>query len=76
MGVFFTLIGIFMIILYVASDAVRQGQCGLLGWGAVSTAVGIGLWSKGRKPPEPSQRFQTFKRLTASKKKDKGNKPR
>jgi hypothetical protein len=77
MGVFFTLIGIFMVILYIASDAARQGQCGLLGWGVVITAVGISLWSKGRKPPEPNQRFKTFKRLTTSdKKKDKGKKPR
>jgi hypothetical protein len=70
-GLFFTLIGIFLIGLYLASDAARMNQCGLLMWGAVVTAVGIILWRKGSPPTESSKRFGTLKRMMATNKKKK-----
>jgi hypothetical protein len=74
LGVFCVVIGIALITLYLASDTARMGQCGLLVWGMVLTAIGIGLWRKGKPPKEPSQRFGTLRRILTSSKRKKANK--
>jgi hypothetical protein len=74
LGVFCVVIGIALIALYLASDAARMGMCSLLFWGILLTAIGIGLWSKGTPPKEPSKRFGTLRRVMTSSKKKKANK--
>ena len=76
-GVFCVVIGIALIALYLASDAVRQTQCGYLAWGMALIIVGIALWRKGSPPHEPAPRFGAIKRiLTSSAQRNKGKRRR
>ena len=62
-GGFFIALGIFLVILFVISDSVRQAEFGLLAGGAGCFAVGgFFLATHPAAEPPPSPRFRVIKR--------------
>ena len=61
-GLFLTILGAFVIILFVTSDAAGQTNFWLLGWGIASLLMGWPLMTNNQTPKQPSQRFRTLRR--------------
>jgi hypothetical protein len=61
-GTFFILVGIGILILFVASDGVGRANFDYLFWALLSIIVGL-LLRRRREPPPPSERFGVLKRF-------------
>jgi hypothetical protein len=68
LGCFFLLIGLGLIVIFMASDVSRFPQYDFLIVGVLILAVGFSLWRRGRSEPRSSGRF----RLMGNR---QGNKP-
>jgi hypothetical protein len=58
-------LGIFVVLLFVVSDAVHTPEYELLLYGVIAVFVGVYLWRQGRTPAAPSERFRTLRRITS-----------
>lgn len=72
-GTFFILIGIGMLILFIASDYAEQANFDFLFWSMLAVTVGILL--RRRKPPAPpSGRFEALRKWRGESRHDKDKK--
>lgn len=74
-GTFLILLGMGMLILFVASDYAKQPNFDYLFWTVLAVTVGI-LLRRLKAPPPPSGRFETLRKWTGRSTGDKDEKPR
>ncbi len=75
-GTFLILIGIGMLVLFIASDYASQSNFDYLFWAILAVTVGV-LLRRLKAPPPPSARFESLRRWTGrSQSDDKDGKPR
>lgn len=60
---YFLIIGIVLLVVFFATDQSQNPQFGLFFIGALATGLGAFLMVKSYKPPPPSTRFQTIRRI-------------
>ncbi len=61
-GVFFLVIGIFLMVLFLFSGVASAPVCGLLGWGGGLTILGsVLLWMSPKPEPQDTGRFRVIK---------------
>jgi len=73
LGTFFILLGIFFLIMFIASDAAKQPNFDFLLWGLVGLGFGL-VFRRRASPPQPSGRFGWYKNLREKSKQRKENK--
>jgi hypothetical protein len=73
LGLFLTILGVFVIVLFATSDAAGVTNFWLLAWGILSIFLGWPLMRNNPSPSQPSQRFRLLRRLFG--KKDQGPPP-
>jgi len=73
LGTFFILLGIFFIILFVASDAAKQPNFDYLLYGMLGLGFGL-VFRRRASPPPPSGRFAWYKNLREKSKQRRENK--
>ena len=56
-GCFFLLMGVVLLVLFLASDVAGQQNCNLLLLGILGTVLGFVMWRRNRPAPHPSGRF-------------------
>ena len=61
-GCFFLLVGVFCVVLYLASDYAGEQNCSLLLVGVLGTVLGFALWRRNR-TLTPNTRFSVIKKL-------------
>ncbi len=75
-GTFLILMGLGMLILFIASDYSKQANFDYLFWAVLAVTVGI-LLRRLKAPPAPSGRFESLRRWTGRSGSDeKDGKPR
>ena len=74
LGQFFLVIGLVMLIVFFGTDQSQNPQYYLFFLGAPLTALGIFLYWRNRKPAEPSNRFEGFRKMLQSDKEPKAPK--
>ncbi len=62
-GTFLVLVGIGMLILFVASNSANQANFDYLFWAVLAVTVGLMLRRR-KTPPPPSGRFESLRRWT------------
>ncbi len=62
-GTFLVLVGIGMLILFVASNSANQANFDYLFWAVLAVTVGLMLRRR-KAPPPPSGRFESLRRWT------------
>jgi MYXO-CTERM domain-containing protein len=73
LGTFFILLGIFFLIMFIASDAAKQPNFDYLLFGLVGLGFGL-VFRRRASPPSPSGRFGWYKNLREKSKQRKENK--
>lgn len=73
LGTFFILLGIFFLIMFIASDAANQANFDYLLLGLVGLGFGF-VFRRRASPPPPSGRFGWYKNLREKSKQRKENK--
>ena len=56
-------LGLFVVLLFIVSDAVHTPEYELLLYGVIAVFVGAYLWRLGRTPAPPSERFRTIRKI-------------
>jgi len=64
-GVFFVIIGVFLVILFLASDMAKAIDYGYLVGGGLLLLVGAGFIRRSQPPPSPEVRFKTARNVLA-----------
>jgi hypothetical protein len=67
-GQFFLALGLFLLIIFLATDQSQHPQFGLFFFAAFSLAGGIYLFLRFRKPPIPSERFRAVRKYVQKRK--------
>jgi uncharacterized membrane protein HdeD (DUF308 family) len=62
-GCFFLLVGVFCVVLYLASDVAGDQNCSVLLIGVLGTVLGFAMWRRNRTAPTSSNRFSGIKKL-------------
>lgn len=62
-GCFLMLVGVLLVVLFLASDAAKAPEAGLLLVGVLGLGFGVVLWRSGVPKPEQSSRFAIVRRL-------------
>ncbi len=62
-GTFLILLGLGMLILFIASDYANQSNFDYLFWAVLAVTVGLMLRRR-KAPPRPSSRFESLRRWT------------
>lgn len=62
-GCFLMLVGVLLVVLFLASDAAKAPEAGLLLVGVLGLGFGVVLWRSGIPKPEQSSRFAIVRRL-------------
>lgn len=70
-GHFFLVIGLFILLLFFASDQSHNPQFGLFFVGLLLSAFGFFLAWRYRSQPEPSERFRALRKRSGNKKNKK-----
>ncbi len=70
-GCFFLLIGIVLLVIFLASDAAHQPAYTYLCFSVVGLLFGFVLWAQGKPPPGASERFRSVRKMRESSKKGK-----
>lgn len=73
LGTFFILLGLFFMIMFIASDAARQPNFDYLLLGLVGLGIGM-VFRRRASPPPPSGRFGWYKKLLERSKQRRDNK--
>jgi hypothetical protein len=68
-GRFFALLGVVLLLIFVASDLAGTPRFNIFFWGFTITVIGIVLMRRGRVPSEPSGRFRLLRTLRSGRKK-------
>ena len=62
-GCFLILVGVLLVVLFLASDAAKAPEVSLLLLGVLGLGFGVVLWRSGVPKPEQSSRFAIVRRL-------------